>query len=63
MQILVPRTCYSGHLSRRGLIEMGLTEAQAREVFRKPITLRFGASVNAYWGNAFTTPGIRVYGD
>lgn len=57
------RTCNAGHLTRRGLIEMGLTEAQAREVFRKPITLRFGARVNVNWGNASTSPGFRVYGD
>lgn len=62
-QVFYPRTCNSGHLSRRGLIEMGLTEAQAREVFRKPITLRFGAGLSVNWGNALMTPGIRVYGD
>ena len=57
------RTCNAGHLTRRGLVDMGLTEAQAREVFRKPITLRFGAGVNVSWGNAFVQPGFRVFGD
>jgi len=63
IDVYAPRTCNSGHLSRRGLIGMGLSEAQAREFFRKPITLRFGAAVNVAWGNAVTNPGIRVYGD
>lgn len=63
IQVFHSRTCNAGHLSRRGLVEMGLSEAQAREVFRKPITLRFGASVYVSWGNAFLTPGFRVYGD
>lgn len=63
ISIFYPRTCNSGHLSRRGLIDMGLTETQAREVFRKPITLRFGAGMSVGWGNAAMNPGIRIYGD
>jgi hypothetical protein len=57
------RGCISGHLSRRSLIGMGLTEAQAREVFRKPITIRFGAAVTASFAEAFSSYGVRVYGD
>jgi len=63
ISVYAPRICNSGHLSRRGLIEMGLSDAQAREVFRKPITLRFGGSLNVSWGNALMNPGFRVYGD
>ena len=65
-KIVVPsgsRSCISGHLSRRSLIGMGLTEAQAREVFRKPITIRFGASASIQYGTAFGSYGVRIYGD
>jgi len=57
------RSCLSGHLSRRGLIEMGLSEAQAREVFRKPITIHFGASVQTTFAQAVSSYGVRIYGD
>ena len=63
IQVFYTRTCNAGHLTRSGLVEMGLTEAQAREVFRKPITLRFGAGISVSWGNAFMTPGFRIFGD
>jgi hypothetical protein len=63
IQMFYTRTCNAGNLTRRGLVGMGLTDAQAREVFRKPITLRFGAGVTVSWGNAFLTPGVRVLGD
>lgn len=63
MQVFFTRTCNAGHLTRRGLIEMGLSEAQAREVFRKPITLRFGAGLSVSWGQGFLTPGYRILGD
>jgi hypothetical protein len=57
------RGCVAGHLSRRGLIDMGLSEAQAREVFRRPITLRFGARVQASHAYAVSSYGVRIYGD
>jgi hypothetical protein len=63
IQVFFTRTCNAGHLTRSGLVDMGLTEAQARDVFRKPITLRFGASINVSWGNASMNPGFRVFGD
>lgn len=63
IDVYAPRTCNSGHVSRRSLIALGFTEAQAREFFRKPITLRFGAGLNVSWGMGGTNPGIRVYGD
>jgi hypothetical protein len=57
------RTCVAGHLSRRGLIERGLSEAQAREVFRRPITIRFGARASANTAYAVSSYGVRIYGD
>jgi hypothetical protein len=57
------RTCNAGHLTRRGLVAMGLTEAQAREVFRRPITLRFGAQLRLSWAEGSFSPGFRIYGD
>ena len=63
IQIFFTRTCNAGHLTRTGLVAMGLTEAQAREVFRKPITLRFGAAASVSWGNVSISPGYRVLGD
>lgn len=42
------RTCISGYLNRRELVSSwGLTEAQAREFFRKPMTLRLHTLVAA----------------
>lgn len=57
------RTCNRGSLQRAQLVEMGLTPAQAREVFRKPITIRFGAYLSSSWATASVSPGYRVYGD
>lgn len=57
------RSCISGHLSRRSLIGQGLTEAQAREVFRKPITIRFGSLVNGLNAQVIGGFGVRIYGD
>jgi hypothetical protein len=65
-QIVLPlysRSCISGHLSRRSLVEMGLTEAQARDVFRKPMTIRFGARASARYATAYSGVGVRIYGD
>jgi hypothetical protein len=42
------RTCISGYLNRRELVSSwGLTDAQAREFFRKPMTLRLHTVVAA----------------
>jgi hypothetical protein len=57
------RGCISGHLSRRYLIDAGLSEAQAREFFRKPMTIHFGVSVQAQFAEAGGNVGVRVYGD
>jgi hypothetical protein len=57
------RTCNSGNLRRSTLVQMGLSEAQAREVFRRPITLRFGSRMSMNFGSGGMSPGFRVYGD
>lgn len=57
------RSCISGHLSRRSLVAQGLSEAQAREFFRKPITIRFGASARGSFADVWSSYGVRIYGD
>lgn len=57
------RACNGGSLRRSQLIEMGLTPVQAREVFRKPITIRFGTRLSTQWGLGSSSPGYRIYGD
>jgi hypothetical protein len=53
------RTCIAGFLTRRQLVEsFGLTPAQAKEVFRKEITLRIGVRGAA----AMVTSGQVLYG-
>ncbi|WP_027079736.1 hypothetical protein [Luteimonas mephitis] len=57
--------CIAGFLTRRSLVDMyGLTEAQAREVFRKPMTIRLDVSGSArYIPEASLTFGLRIVGD
>lgn len=57
--------CMAGLISKRALIESyGLTEAQAREFFRKPTTIRLNVSGSAqHVGFASLTFGLRVVGD
>jgi hypothetical protein len=57
--------CIAGFLSKRALVgTYGLTEAQAKEFFRKPITVRMNISGNAqYVGNASLMFGFRIVGD
>jgi len=59
------RVCIAGFLSKRALMEgYGLTEAQANEVFKKDITLRFGVRGNAALvSSGIVTYGLRVVGD
>lgn len=63
--MFLTRNCIGGFLSKQGLIQgYGLTEAQATELFRKPITLRFGAAGStAMTDYLLFLYGIRVYGD
>lgn len=57
--------CIAGFLTRRSLVDLyGLTDAQAREVFRKPITVRLNVSGSVqYVDNASLVFGLRVVGD
>ena len=59
------RSCIAGIISRRVLVDdYGLTDAQAKEFFKKAMTLRFGARITAamsQYTNYFY--GIRLYGD
>jgi hypothetical protein len=57
------RSCISGHLSRRALIGQGLSDSQAREFFRKPITIRFGARATGGNADVISGYGVRIYGD
>ena len=59
------RSCIAGIVSKRSLVEgFGLTETQATQFFKKPMTITFGArgtfALSAF-ANYFY--GIRLYGD
>jgi hypothetical protein len=59
------RSCIAGLISRRVLVDgYGLTDTQAKEFFKKPMTVRFGARVTAAMSQ-FTNYfyGVRLYGD
>jgi hypothetical protein len=59
------RSCIAGIVSKRSLVEnFGLTETQATQFFKKPMTIRFGARGSAQ-SSSFTNYfyGIRLYGD
>lgn len=57
--------CIAGFLTKRSLVEVyGLTEAQARQVFRKPITIRLNVSGSVrFVQEASLIFGLRVTGD
>lgn len=57
--------CIAGFLTRRNLVEgYGLTETQAEQVFRKPMTIRLDVSGSArYIPEATLTFGLRIVGD
>jgi len=57
------RSCISGQLSRRSLVFMGLNDAQARDVFRGAMTLRFGSGASAQFAFVTSRYGVRIYGD
>lgn len=63
--LFMSRGCIAGLVSKRVLVESyGLTEMQAREFFKKPMTLRFGArGTVALQDFATYFYGIRLYGD
>lgn len=63
--LFMTRACIAGIVSKRALVDSyGLSEAQAKEFFKKPMTLTFGSR-----GTAALTDfvsyfyGIRLYGD
>jgi hypothetical protein len=57
--------CIAGFLSKRALVDTyGLTEAQAKQFFKKPITVRMNISGNAqYVSSASLMFGFRIVGD
>lgn len=57
--------CIAGFLTRRALVDnYGLTEAQARQFFRQPTTVRLNVSGNAqYVADASLIFGLRIVGD
>ena len=59
------RVCIGGFLSKANLMSTyGLTDAQATQVFRHDITLRFGLRGNAaLLSSGLVTYGLRVVGD
>ena len=59
------RGCNAGLVSRRQLVETyGLTEALAKEFFKKPMTIHFGASGSVSMSQLTQYfYGIRLYGD
>jgi hypothetical protein len=59
------RSCIAGIVSKRALVDgFGLSETQATQFFKKPMTIRFGARGSVQSSN-FTSYfyGIRLYGD
>ena len=63
--LFMSRGCIAGLVSKRALVESyGLTETQAKDFFKKPMTLRFGArGTVALQDFATYFYGIRLYGD
>ena len=63
--LFMTRSCIAGIVSKRALVEnYGLTETQAKDFFKKPMTLTFGARGTvalAEFANYFY--GFRLYGD
>ncbi len=63
--LLLSRACIGGLVSKRSLIDgYGLSEAQATQFFKKPMTITFGARGSVAM-SAFASYfyGIRLYGD
>jgi len=62
--MFLSRHCIGGLVSKRSLVGSGLSEAQAKQFFRKPMTFTFGSSGTVQmvdFANYFY--GIRLYGD
>lgn len=63
--LFATRNCIGGLLTKASLVEFyGLTEAQAKKVFDKPITIRVGMTGEAAWvSDATILIGTRFTGD
>lgn len=63
--LFMSRACIGGLVSKRGLVDgYGFTEAQAREFFKKPMTLSFGARGTVALADFLSYfYGFRLYGD
>jgi hypothetical protein len=62
--LFLSRHCIGGLVSKRSLVGSGLSELQARQFFKKPMKLTFGASGTVQIvDNASYFYGIRLYGD
>jgi hypothetical protein len=62
--MFLTRHCIAGLVSKRSLVGSGLSEEQARQFFKKPMTFTFGSSGTVQmvdFANYFY--GIRLYGD
>lgn len=62
--MFLSRHCIGGLVSKRSLVGSGLSEMQARQFFKKPMTITFGATGTLRivdFANFFY--GIRLYGD
>lgn len=63
--LFMSRGCIAGIISKRALVDnYGLSETQAKEFFKKPMTLTFGARGAVALADAMSYfYGIRLYGD
>jgi hypothetical protein len=62
--MFLSRHCIGGLVSRRSLVASGLSDTQAKQFFKKPMTITFGAQGSMRildFANYFY--GIRLYGD
>lgn len=62
--MFLSRHCIGGLVSRRSLVASGLSDAQAKQFFKKPMTITFGSQGSLRivdFANYFY--GIRLYGD
>ena len=62
--MFLSRHCIGGLVSKRSLVASGLSETQAKQFFKKPMTITFGSSGTLRivdFANYFY--GIRLYGD
>ncbi len=62
--LFMSRACIAGLVSKRALVDSyGLSEAQAKEFFKKPMTLTLGSRGSVALADASYFYGLRLYGD